>query len=163
MCEGSCLDSVDRIIGILPLLAVLDVASTLYVQSLGDSSLHEVGLFANFFAKAGSVYAYIPVYLLLIIGLTYVLWYVKNKELDSSRAFDKVIFLLLVAVACFVYMTLTAAFIGNFFLPSIVSRGIDWFTIQVVIYASTAFSLGFYIWHDVITWVKSNNEEEKQF
>jgi hypothetical protein len=156
------LDSVDWVIGILPLLAVLDVASTLYVQSLANPSLHEVGFFANFFAKAGLLYVYIPVYLLLIIGLTYVLWYVKNKELDSSRTFDKIIFLLLVVVACFTYMTLTAAFIGNFFLPSIVSRGINFSAIQVVIYASTAFSLGFYIWHDVITWVKGHGEEEDQ-
>jgi hypothetical protein len=154
------LDSIDWVIGVLPLLAVLDVASTLYVQSLGNPSLHEVGLFADFFAKAGLLYVYIPVYLLFIIGLAYVLWYVKNKELHSSRTFDKIIFLLLVVVACFVYMTLTAAFIGNFFLPAIISRGINWFTIQVVIYASTAFSLGFYIWHDVIAWVKSNSEEQ---
>ena len=156
------MDSVDWVIGILPLLAVLDVASTLYVQSLANPSLHEVGFFANFFAKAGLLYVYIPVYLLLIIGLAYVLWYVENKELDSSRALDKIIFLLLVVVACFIYTTLTAAFIGNFFLPSIVSRGINWFNIQVVIYVSTAFSLGLYIWHDVITWVKSDSEEEKQ-
>ena len=154
------MDSVDWVIGILPFLAVLDVASTLYVQSQGNPSLHEVGFFAVFFAKAGLLYVYIPVYLLIFIGLAYFLWYIKNKELNSSRAVDKVIFLFLVVVACFVYMSLTATFIGNFFLPSIVSRGINWFTLEVVIYVSTAFSLGLYIWRDVVAWVKRDEERK---
>jgi dolichyl-phosphate-mannose--protein O-mannosyl transferase len=137
------------------------VASTLHVQNLRGPSLHEIGFFANFFAKVGLLYIYIPVYLLLIIGIAYVLWYIKNKGLNSSRKVDKVVFLFLVVVACFVYMTLTAAFIGNFFLPSIVSRGINWFTIQAVIYASTAFSLAVYIWHDVLAWIKTDSKESE--
>jgi O-antigen/teichoic acid export membrane protein len=154
------LDSVDKVILVLPLLAGLDVASTLYVQSQGNPSFHEVGLFAGFFAKSGLLYVYIPVYLLMIIGLAYFLWYIRNKELDTSRTVDKFVFLFLVIAACFVYVSLTATFIGNFFLPSIVSRGLDFFTIQMVIYVSTTFSLAFYIWHDVLTWITRGKEEK---
>jgi putative Mn2+ efflux pump MntP len=156
------LDSVDRVIWILPVLAVLDVASTLYVEGLGFPLIsHEAGFFAGFFVRAGLVYVYIPLYLLLIIGVCYILWFIKNKKLDSSNQVDKVFFVLLVLAACFIYVNLTAAFIVNFLLPSIVSRGIDEVYINLLIYASSAFSLGLYLWGDVVVWVKGPDEEKQ--
>jgi hypothetical protein len=156
------LDSVDKVIWVLPFLAALDVISTLYVESLGYPLIsHEAGLFAGFFVKAGMVYVYAPIYLLLIIGFSYVFWYIKNKKLDPSNPVDKAVFMLLVVAACVIYVNLTAAFIVNFLLPSIFSRGISEAYIKVLIYLSSAFSLGLYLWHDVVVWVKSNGGEEQ--
>jgi len=116
------LDNIDKVIWILPFLGVLDVTSTLYVESLGYSlALCEPGFFARFFVVAGLIYFYIPAYLLIIVGLAYALWYIKNRKLDSSNFFDKIIFLFLVGVACYVYMRLTDAFIGNFIFGRILS------------------------------------------
>ena len=156
------MDSADKVIWVLPFLAALDVISTLYVESLGVSLVrHEAGFFASFFVRAGWVYVYIPVYLLIIIGISYALWYIKNKKLDPSNAVDKAVFVLLVIAACFIYVNLTSAFIVNFFLPSIDSQKINIFYINMLIYASSAFSLILYLWHDVVVWVKTNGEEKQ--
>jgi len=88
------LDSVDKIIWILPFLSVLDVISTLYVEGLGYSLvLYEAGFFAGYFVGAGLTYVYIVVYLSSVSIVAYVLWYIKNKKLNSSVFFGKVIFL----------------------------------------------------------------------
>ncbi len=156
------MDSADKVIWVLPFLAALDVISTLYVESLGVSlAEHEAGFFASFFVRAGWVYVYIPVYLLIIISISYALWYIKNKKLDPSNAVDKTVYVLLVVAACFIYVNLTSAFIVNLFLPSIVSREISVFYINMLIYASSAFSLILYLWHDVVVWVKTNGEEKQ--
>jgi hypothetical protein len=104
------LDSVDKIIWILPFLSILDVISTLYVESLGYSSvLYEAGFFARYFVGAGLTCVYIVIYLSSVSIVAYVLWYIKNKKLNSSVFFDKVIFLILVGVACYIYVRLTVA------------------------------------------------------
>lgn len=118
------LDSVDKTIWILSFLSILDVISTLYVESLGYSLvLYETGFFAGYFVGAGLTYVYIVMYLSSVSIVAYVLWYIKNKKLNSSVFFDKVIFLFLVGVACYIYVRLTVAFVGNFMLPYFVSRG----------------------------------------
>jgi hypothetical protein len=101
------------------------------------------------------------VYLLIIIGISYAMWYIKNKKLDPSNAVDKTVYVLLVVAACFIYVKLTSAFIVNLFLPSIVSRGISVFYIKMLIYASSVFSLILYLWHDVVVWVKTDGEEKQ--
>jgi len=159
---AKCLDSVDKVIWVLPFLAVLDVSSTLYVESLGYSlELYEVGFLASFFVGAGLTYFYIIIYLLIIIGFAYVLWYIKNKELNPSRFFDKIVFLLLVGVACYIYMRLTAAFIGNFLLPYIVSGRTSWVLVAFLAYLSTAFALSIYLWQDVVTWVRASGNKKE--
>ncbi|MGB9778124.1 MAG: hypothetical protein ACPLW8_01855 [Candidatus Bathyarchaeales archaeon] len=156
------LDNVDKIIWVSPFLGVLDVVSTLYVESLGYSlSQYEVGLLAKIFVSAGLTYLYIPVYLLILSGFAYVLWYIKNRKLDSSRFFDKILFLFLVGTACYVYMQITVAFIGNLLLPYRVSGRISWSSINLLIYLSTAFTLTMYLWRDVMLWVKSNGIKKK--
>lgn len=156
------LDSVDKIIWILPFLSVLDVISTLYVESLGYSSvLYEAGFFAGYFVGAGLTYVYIVVYLSSVSIVAYVLWYIKNKKLDSSVFFDKVIFLFLVGVACYIYIRLTVAFIGNFVLPFLVSGRVSWFSINLLAYLSTAFTLFFYLRRDVIDWVRENGGKKE--
>jgi len=48
------LDGVDKIIWVLPFLSVLDVISTLYVESSGCSlELYEAGFFAGYFVGVG--------------------------------------------------------------------------------------------------------------
>jgi hypothetical protein len=74
-----------------------------------------------------------------------VLWYIKNKKLNPCVFFDKVIFLFLVGVACYIYVRLTIAFVGNFMLPYFVSGGVSWFSINLLVYLSTAFTLFFYL------------------
>ena len=91
------LDSVNKIIWILPFLSVLDVIFTLYVESLGYSlALYEAGFFAGYFVGAGLTYVYVVIHLLGVGVVAYVLWYIKNKKLNSSVFFDKVFFLFLV-------------------------------------------------------------------
>lgn len=156
------MDSADKVIWVLPFLAALDVISTLYVESLGGSLAgHEAGFFTSFFVRAGWVYVYIPVYLLIIIGISYAMWYIKNKKLDPSNTVDKAVFVLLVIAACFIYVKLTSAFIVNFFLPSIDSQKINVLYINMLIYASSAFSLILYLWHDIVVWVKTDGEEKQ--
>ncbi len=156
--EEKSLDSVDKFILVLPFLAILEVASALYVESLGYPLVrYEAGFFSRFFVGAGLTYVYAVIYLLIIVGFAYVLWYIK-KKLSSSHSFDKVIFLFLVSVTCYIYMRLTAAFIGNFLLPHILSRGVNWFSLNLLIYLSTALSLVFYLWRDVIIWLRAKGE-----
>lgn len=156
------MDSVDKIIWVSPFLGVLDVVSTLYVESLGYSlSQYEAGPLAKIFVNAGLTYLYIPVYLLILSGFAYVLWYIKNRKLDSSRIFDKILFLFLVGMACYIYMQITVAFIGNVLLPYRLSGRISWSSINLLIYLSTAFTLTIYLWRDVILWVKSRGNKKK--
>jgi len=155
------LDRVDKIIWILPFLSVLDVISTLYVESLGYSlALYEAGFFAGYFVGAGLTYVYIVIYLSSVSIVAYVLWYIKNKKLHSTVFFDKVIFLFLVAVAGYIYVRLTVTFVGNFLLPFLVSGRVSWFSINLLVYLSTAFTLFFYLWRDVIDWVRGNGGEK---
>lgn len=160
--EEKRLDRVDKIIWVLPFLGVLDVLSTLYAEGLGyPLALYEAGSFARSFASVGLTYVYIVIYLLSMSAFAYVLWFIKNKKLDSSLLFDKVIFLLLVGVACYIYMRLTAAFIGNFSLPYFVAGRVSWFSVSVLTYLSTAFSLTLYLWRDVGMWVKANDSKKE--
>ncbi|MDI6691107.1 MAG: hypothetical protein QME50_04455 [Candidatus Bathyarchaeota archaeon] len=156
------MDSVDKVIWVSPFLGVLDVVSTLYVESFGYSlSQYETGLLARIFINAGLTYLYIPVYLLTLIAFAYVLWFIKNRKLDSSRTFDKILFLFLVGAACYIYVRITAAFIGNFLLPYRVSGRVSESLINLLIYLSTAFTLTIYLWRDVILWVKANGNKKK--
>jgi hypothetical protein len=162
-CKKWCiLDNIDKIIWILPFLSVLDVISALYVESLGYSlALYEAGFFAGYFVGAGLTYVYIVVYLSSVSIVAYVLWHIKNKKLNSSVFFDKVIFLFLVGVACYIYIRLTVAFIGNFVLPFLVSGRVSWFSINLLAYLSTAFTLFFYLRRDVIDWVRENGSKKE--
>lgn len=155
-----CLDSVDRVIWILPFLGVLDVASTLYAESLGYSLLiYEAGGVARFFVEAGLTYVYVAIYLLGLCVFSYGLWYIKNRKLNSSNSLDKIVFLLLVGVACYAYMRLTVAFTINFLLPYSRTMYIPFSMITVIVYLSTAFTLALYLWRDVATWVTQNANE----
>lgn len=157
------MDSVDKIIWILPVLAVLDVASTFYVDSLDYPLLYyERGFFANIFLSAGWFYVYIyaVIYLLIIIGMTYVLWYIKNRTLRRSETADKVIFIVLVGVTCFFYVRLTMTFVTNFFLPYILQRNIDLLWIDMVVTLSALFTLAYYLWHDVTVWMTSDDSKQ---
>ena len=140
MYEVVHLDSVDKIIWILPFLSVLDVVSTLYAESLGYSlAVYEAGCFAGYFVGAGLTYVYVVIHLSSVSVVAYVLWYIKNEKLNSSVFFDKVIFLLLVGVACHIYVRLTVAFVGNFLLPYFVSGRVSWFSVNLLVYLSTGF------------------------
>jgi len=124
-------------------------------------ALYEGGFFAGYFVGAGLTYVYIVIYLSSVTIVAYVLWYIKNKKLNSSVFFDKVIFLFLVGVACYIYVRLTVASVGNFMLPYFVSGRACWFSINLLVYLSTAFTLFFYLWRDVINWVRGNGGEKR--
>lgn len=132
------------------------------MESLGYSlALYEIGFFARYFVEADLTYVYIVIYLLSVSVVACLLWYIKNKKLDSSLFFDKIIFLLLVGVACYIYIRLTVTFVGNLLLPSFVDGRISRFLVNLLIYLSTAFTLGFYLWRDVIAWVRANGGEKE--
>lgn len=159
------MDEVDNVVWVLPFLALLDAVSTLYVASLGYSlGLYEQGFFPGFFVRAGSTYAYVyaVIYVLIMTGVAYLLWYIKNRGLVPSRRFDKGLFVVLVVVTVYIYMRLTAAFILNFLLPNVLSSGIGLFTLTVIIYASCALSLSIYLWRPVLSWVRTDGIEKEQ-
>lgn len=156
------MDSVGKIIWILPVLAILDVATTLYVESRGfPLERYEAGFFASLSVHAGLVYVYAVIYVLIIVGFSFALWYVKNR-LDPSRGFDKLLFVFLVIVTGYTYTMISAAFIGNFILPAAIERGKDWYSIRLVVYGGCILSLAFYLWHDVIFWLRTEGEENEQ-
>jgi hypothetical protein len=148
------LDGIDLTIWILPILAILDVVSTFYVESYGyPLILYEGGLFASYFARAGLIYFYAVVYVLIVVGFAYVLWYIKNRVLDSSKAADKAIFILLILGIAYMYMELTASFIGNFFIPHLYpERGIQFSSFIALVYMGAALSLFFFLYADVARW-----------
>ncbi|MEM2105371.1 MAG: hypothetical protein QXV21_02730 [Candidatus Bathyarchaeia archaeon] len=151
------MDSVDKVILVSPFLGVVDVISTLYVESIGYSlSKYEAGFLARVFVDAGFTYLYIPVYLSLLSCFAYTLWCIKNKKLDSSRTFDKILFFLIALTVCYIYARITEAFIGNFLLPYRISGRISWTLIRLFIYLSTTYTLILYLWRDVALWVSGS-------
>lgn len=148
-------DNIDKVIWASPFLGILDVASTVYVESLGFSLVqYEAGFLARFFVAAGLTYIYIPVYLLILSVFAYAFWYIKNRILDSSRAFDKLIFLFVVGTACYICVRITVTFIGNFLLLYRISGRVSWPMTSLFICLSTTFTLALYLWRDVLLWVK---------
>jgi hypothetical protein len=149
-----------RIILTLPVLAALDVLSTLYMESLGYSlEVYEVELFASFFVHAGLTYFYAIAYLLIISVLTYFMWFVKNKVLNWSHFFDKVLFLLLIIVVYYVFIGLTVVCVGNFLLPSFIESRVSRFPVILLTYSSAALILSLYMWQDIARWLKANSSE----
>jgi len=132
------------------------------MESLGYSlATYESGFFAGYFVETGLTYLYVVLYLSGVSVVAYVLWYIKNKKLDSSVFFDKVIFLLLIAVACYIYAQLTLVIVGNFLLPYFIGGRVSRFSVNLLVYLSTAFTLGFYLWRDVVDWVRGNGGEKE--
>ena len=157
------LDAIDKVIWVCPLLSFLDVMSTLYIRSQGyPLEIYERGFFASLAVAAGSVYlyAYAVIYLLFMVGVAYLLWYIKNRELQPSRVFDKVFFVALIVVVFYVYVRLTATVLVNFFLPTIIERGIDVFSLTLVIYGTSALSFIIYVFQPVLAWVSRGDDEK---
>ncbi len=155
------MDSVDKIIWILPFLAMMDVISTFYVQSRNfDLNRYEVGFLARLALLSGIIYVYAVIYILIILGFSYALWHIK-KKLTPSKVFDKVIFVFLVAVTAYIYVTISATFIVNFLLPAIVERNINWSSVVLVTYAATLGSLIFYVGQDVMVWLRTKGEKNE--
>jgi hypothetical protein len=155
------LDRVDKVIWVLPILGILDVLSTFYAEWLGYSLLlYEVGSLASFFAELGLLNAYIPVYLLFLVGVAYAFWYIKNRVLHPSHAFDRVLFLLLVIVAGYVCVRLTATIIGNVLLPYYISGKVSSSAIMFFVYLSTALALTLYLGQGVLMWLKTTDDQK---
>jgi hypothetical protein len=57
---------------------------------------------------------------------------------------------------------LTAAFLLNFFLPEIVTRGISLSMLTAVIYLGSVLSLGFYLWSAAVSWVRSGESKRAE-
>lgn len=157
------MDTVDKIIWILPVLAVFDVASTFYAGSKVDLQYYEHGLFASFALALGWVYLYVyaVIYVLIVIGISYFMWYIKNRKLNPANSIDKAVFLILVGVTCYIYARLTVAFVTNFFLPALIERHVNLYLLTVIVGISALFSLGYYMWRDVLAWVKADGREKK--
>ncbi len=150
------MDSVDKVVVVLPFLAILDVVAALYVKSLGDPfAKNKVGLFANFLSGIDliSLYIYVVAYLIVMFGLAIALLYLKDR-LESSSDLGRLGLLAVAGIAGFLYVVLSEGLIVNFFLRSILDRGIDLFWLTGVVYFAAAFSVGFYVWHDLVAWVR---------
>jgi len=155
------LDRVDKVIWVLPLLGVLDVLSTFYAEWQGyPLAIYEVGFLASFFAELGLLYAYIPVYLLFLVGVAYALWFIKGRVLHPSHAFDKALFFLLVLVAGYVCVRLAVTITGNVLLPYYATGKVSMSTITIIVSLSTALALTLYLWEEILLWLKTNGERE---
>ena len=154
------LDNIDKIIWVLPFLAIMDVVSTFYVESQNfDLHQYEVGFFARLALLSGVIYVYAVIYVLIVIGFSYVFWYIK-KKLTPSELLDKIVFVFLVVVTGYIYVTISATFIVNFFLPAIIQRGINWNNVVLVTYLATLASLIFYVGQDAIVWLRTKGEKK---
>jgi len=88
-----CLDEVNKAVWVLPFLALLDAVSSFYIGSFGyPSQFYERGSFASLFLQSGLMYMYLyaVIYLFIMVGVAYVLWYIKNRELKPIRMLDSV-------------------------------------------------------------------------
>ncbi len=90
---GNGIDSVDKIIWILPFLSIADVLSTLYVESLGYSlQRYEAGLFAQFFVASGLTYFYGVICVSTVAVLSYAAGISRTRNLilhiGSTRFFS---------------------------------------------------------------------------
>jgi hypothetical protein len=151
------------VIWVCPFLAFLDVASTFYVESQGYSlEVYERGLFASLFVGAGSIYIYLyaVIYLMIMVGIAYVFWYIKNRELKPTHILDKAFFLALIGVMFYICMRLTATFLVNFFLPEILERRINVSSLTWIIYGTSALSLSIYLLQPVLSWVRRNGSKK---
>ena len=156
------MDSVDKAFWVIPILGILDVTSTLYMTSLGyHPRVLEIGFFARVSEPSSLVYGFAAAYVVGLFALAYALSHVKSKWLDAQHSADKVVFLLLVVILCILYVGVTAAFAGNLLLPYVADGSVSQPVMSLVLYLSTAFSLGLYIWHDVLGWLRAN-ESKKQ-
>jgi len=156
------LDSVDYAICVLPVLAALDVVSTLYVASLGVSLFYyEAGFFARLAVISGLIGVYAVVYVLIVVGFAYFLWRVKNRMLSPLDFGDKLLFLSLVGAVCYMYITLAVAVIGNFFLPHIVRRGVSVFSFNALVYFGSALGLFLFLYGDVVAWLRGDIKHEQ--
>jgi hypothetical protein len=139
-------------------LAILDVIAALYVKGLGDPlARYKVGLFAHFLSGTEmlNLYVYAVAYLIVMFALAIALLYAKDR-LDSSSKQRRLGLLAVAGIAGVFYVVLSEGFIVNFFLRSILEHGIDFlFWLTGVVYLAAAFSVGFYVWHDVVAWVRS--------
>ncbi len=156
------MDSVDRVVCILPVLAFMDVASTFFMESMGyDLARYETGFFARLFVNSWLIYVYAVVYIFGIALLSYALLGIKNKRLQPAHVVDKGVFVFLVVVVYLVYVRITLAFVANMLLPYLIEGSVSLALLTWLIYLSTAFSLGYYTWHDILTWVTTdgNNTE----
>lgn len=150
------MDNVDKILCILPFLAILDVISVLYVKSLGDPfATYRLSLFADFLSGTDliSIYVHVVVYLIVMFGLPLVLLYVKDG-FGTSSVLGRVGLFTVATIAGALYVFLSEGFIINFFLRSVLNRGIDLFWLTTVVYLAAAFSVVFYIWNDLVSWVR---------
>lgn len=158
------LDNADKVIWILPVLGLLDVISTFYIESVGyPLETYEAGVFARFFVSVGGVaiYVYAALYVLGFVGFVYALWDIKNKRLDSSVLFDRCLFLFLVGVACFIFARLSVAFAENLLLPYFVGGTVSLTSTSVFLYSVVTIGLAFYIWRDVVIWVRGYGDKEE--
>jgi len=146
------LSRLDKVILVLPVLGVLDVLSTLYTSYLGyPLERYEAGFLAGFFAKYGLLYLYIPVYLGILAGMSWVLLRIKRK-LNSSALLDKLVFLLLVGVVCFMYARLFGVVVMNVLLSG--GRGVPSGTVEGVVYLFTIGYVVMLVWQDVVEWMR---------
>ena len=150
--ENMGLSRLDKVILVLPVLGVFDVLSTLYLGYLGyPLERYEAGFLAGFFARHGLLYLYVPVYLGILVGMTWAILRIKRK-MRTSALLDRCVFLLLVGVVCVMYARLFGTILMNLLLLSDrqVSDGIT----EAVIYL---FAIGYVVmlvWRDVVEWMR---------
>lgn len=150
------MDRVDKLILLLPLWSLLDIASTFYTESQGYSLvLYEAGLLAGLFVRMGLTHVYLAAYLLIVAGIVCFFWVAKNRVLTPSYLLDRVLLGFLVCGLGYMYVVFVSTISGNLLLPVIVEHRINLSIVHTLGAAGAMLCLAFYVRHDVMLYLKA--------
>jgi len=147
-------------IWIIPVLGVLDVATTFYISSLGyPLEEYEIGFFASYFARMGLLPYYVPVYLAILFAFSFIFWRIKNA-LDSSSTMDKFVFGLLIFALCFIYGKISTVIASNVLLPHYYRLPVPIELLSVLIFVVCVFQIVLFIKDDFVEFYRVKEIEE---
>jgi hypothetical protein len=109
------LSRLERAIGCMPILGVLDVLSTFFAAWQGyPIHLYEVGLFASYFVRRGLLLFYVFAYLGILVGIAALLIFIKRDvSTGQGRLFDDLVLLLLVLTVGLIEGVVVGVIVSN--------------------------------------------------
>lgn len=147
------LSNLEKAIVILPILGVEDVLSTLYIEySNRPLKVYETGFFAKYFLNVGLLYLYIPIYLVILLGIAWVMLYIR-RSLKPSFLLDKVVFILLIGATCFMDSFLSGVIVSNILIG--LGRTLNPIELMDVMRVLVGISVGF----TIISYIKKEAVE----
>jgi hypothetical protein len=150
------LSNLQKAIVILPFLGLEDVLSTFYAEYGGYSlKVYESGSLARLFMDAGWLYLYIPLYLVILSCMALIMFYIQNN-LRPSLLLDKVVFLLLVGVVCFMDAFLSSVIVSNLLFGLGKHTTVNMSGVRVLTGVSVGFAILAYMKNEAVQFLSSN-------